>query len=56
MLGLICSTIISVIMIFGGLSGRLAFRGTNSSTILVVAGVIYLVYDIYRIIKYKQDH
>ena len=52
---LIFSTLFSIFLIVGGLSGRLVFRGTNSSGLLVIIGVLYLIYDIYKIIKYQQN-
>ncbi len=47
--------LISIAMIIGGLTGTLALRGTNSSTALVVAGVIFLIIDIIGIIRYKKN-
>ena len=42
--------LISVGLIFGGLSGQYVLRGTQSSSALVVAGFIFLVIDIIGII------
>jgi len=52
---LILGALVSIIMLIGGLSGQFVFRGTNSSLLLVVASGGYLIYDIYRIIKYCQN-
>lgn len=54
--GLIIGAIFSIILIIGGLSGQLVLRGTNSSQLLVVVGVLYLIYDIYKIIKYQKNN
>ena len=54
MVRLILSAVISIILIIGGLSGQLVFRGTNSSGLLAAVGFFYLIYDIYKIIKYQQ--
>ena len=45
--------LISVGLIFGGLSGRMVLRGTNSSPALVVAGFVFLVIDIVSMVKKK---
>jgi hypothetical protein len=55
MVGRIIGLLISIAMIIGGLTGTLALRGTNSSTALVVAGVIFLIIDIIGIIRYKKN-
>ena len=47
--GMIFSLLISVGLIIAGLSGNFVLRGTNSSTALVVAGIIFLIIDIVRI-------
>ena len=54
MAGRIIGIIISIGLIIGGLSGGLVLRGTNSSTALVVAGFIFLAYDIFMIIRDKK--
>lgn len=43
--------LVSVGLIIGGLSGRLALRGTNSSTALVIVGIIFLAIDIIGAVK-----
>jgi hypothetical protein len=35
--------IIGVIAVLGGLSGKLALRGTGSSTALVIVGAVFIV-------------
>ena len=40
------SILFSVFLILGGLSGRFVLRGTNSSAALVVAGFLFLIWDI----------
>jgi hypothetical protein len=52
---LILQTLLSIAMIVGGLSGEFVFRGTNSSVLLVVAGFIWLAYDIYSIFAYVKS-
>lgn len=52
----ILGLIVSIIMVIGGLSGRLVLRGTNSSGTLVIVGILYLIYDIYLIVKYKRNN
>ena len=46
--------LISVGLIFGGLSGRMVLRGTDSSPALVVAGFAFLVWDIISMIRKKS--
>lgn len=45
----------SIFLIVGGASGELVLRGTNSSEALMVAGVIFLIWDIYSIATHKKD-
>ncbi|MGI6174410.1 MAG: hypothetical protein ACOYI8_11040 [Christensenellales bacterium] len=45
----------SIFLIFGGLSGRLVLRGTNSSQALVIAGVAFLVWDIVSIFRKRTN-
>jgi hypothetical protein len=40
--------IFGIVFIIGGLSGKLALRGTHSSTALVVVGVVLLLWGLYR--------
>lgn len=51
----IIGLIISIGLIIAGLSGSFVLRGTNSSTALVIAGVIFLIFDIYKIVKYTRE-
>jgi hypothetical protein len=52
--GKILSLIVSLGMVIGGLSGKLVFRGTNSSGLLVVAGCLWLLYDIFTIVVHLK--
>lgn len=52
--GHIFGIIVSLGLIFGGLSGKMVLRGTNSSPALVVFGVGFLIYDIYSLISYQK--
>ncbi|MCR5465655.1 MAG: hypothetical protein K6F11_02260 [Lachnospiraceae bacterium] len=49
--GDIWGVLISVLLIFGGLSGQFVLRGTQSSTALVVAGFVFLIIDIIGILN-----
>jgi len=46
--------LVSLGLIFGGLSGRMVLRGTNSSPALVVAGVVFLILDIVTMVSKKS--
>jgi hypothetical protein len=46
--------LVSIGLIAGGVSGELVLRGTNSSEALIVAGVIFLIGDVYSIATYKK--
>lgn len=43
------------IMIIGGLSGKLALIGTNSSGALVVVGFLVGGYGVYQVARQKRD-
>ncbi len=47
--------IVSILLIFGGASGQFVLRGTNSSTGLVIAGIAFLVWDIFLIFIKQSD-
>lgn len=47
----IIGILLSIGLIIAGLSGAFVLRGTNSSTALVIAGIIYLIWDIIGAIK-----
>jgi hypothetical protein len=51
---LVVGLLVSALLIIGGLSGQFVLRGTNSSRALVAVGFAFLVFDIFRIIKYSQ--
>jgi uncharacterized membrane protein len=44
----------SVALIFGGYSGEFVLRGTNSSFALMIAGFVFLVFDIYSLATHKK--
>jgi hypothetical protein len=50
MYGKIVGLLISIFLIYGGLSGTMVLRGTTSSTALVVVGFLSLAYNIYTIV------
>jgi hypothetical protein len=52
----IIQLLISVGLILGGLSGDLVLRGTDSSGALVIFGIGWLIYDIYQLVKYKNEN
>ncbi|MDR2232675.1 MAG: hypothetical protein LBE56_06060, partial [Tannerella sp.] len=47
--------LVSIAMIWGGLSGEFVLRGTNNSTALVVAGFVFLIWDIISIVTHKKQ-
>ncbi len=52
--GDIWGIIVSILLIIGGASGQFVLRGTNSSAALIVAGFLFLAWDIISII-YKNN-
>ncbi|MDR0507550.1 MAG: DUF805 domain-containing protein [Dysgonamonadaceae bacterium] len=50
--GVISGFIITAFLLWGGLSGNLVLRGTESSIALVVAALFFLVYDFYKLVQY----
>ena len=48
--------LISIGLIIGGLSGEMVLRGTESSGALVVAGVLFLIWDIYSIATHNRQN
>ena len=50
----ILGILVSVGLIFGGLSGRMVLRGTNSSPALVAAGFAFLVWDIISMVRKRS--
>ncbi len=44
----IIDVIIGLVFVVGGLSGKLAFRGTNSGTLLAVVGGGLIAFGIYK--------
>lgn len=51
----ILGMLFSVFLIIGGLSGRMVLRFTNSSPALVVAGFVFLAWDIFAMLKKKSN-
>ncbi|HOX44110.1 MAG TPA: hypothetical protein PK668_10960 [Myxococcota bacterium] len=47
----IIDIIIGIVMVIGGLSGNLVFRGTDSGGLLAVVGVALIGFGIFRLIK-----
>lgn len=47
--------IFGVVFIVGGLSGKMAIRGTDSSNGLAVLGGVLLVWGIVQVVKSKQQ-
>ena len=47
--------LVSIFLIWGGLSGEMVLRGTNSSAALVVVGFLFLIWDIYAIATHKKQ-
>ena len=52
--GDIFGILVSIGLIFGGASGRMVLRGTDSSPALVVAGILFLVWDIVSIVRKRS--
>ena len=51
MLGRIIGLLISTGLIIAGLSGSFVLKGTDSSLALLIAGVVFLIFDIIGIIR-----
>lgn len=43
-----------LVMLIGGLSGRLSLLGTNSSGLLAVLGAAVLGYGIWQVVRHKR--
>jgi len=56
MAGKIFGLLISIGLIIAGLSGDFVLVGTNSSTALVIAGVIFLIIDIVGIVRASKNN
>lgn len=56
MVGRIIGLIISLALIIAGLSGNFVLKGTNSSTALVVIGLLFLTIDIVGIIRSSKNN
>ena len=55
MIGRIVGLLISIALIIMGLSGEYVLKGTESSTALVVVGVLFLIVDIIGIVRAKKN-
>ncbi|MBR3408492.1 MAG: hypothetical protein IKG86_06595 [Paludibacteraceae bacterium] len=55
MIGRIIGLLISIALIIMGLSGEYVLKGTESSTALVVVGVLFLIVDIIGIVRTKKN-
>jgi hypothetical protein len=51
MIGKIIGLLISIGLIIAGFSGEFVLRGTDSSTALIIAGVVFLIFDIVGIVR-----
>jgi uncharacterized membrane protein (UPF0136 family) len=47
----IINIIIGAVFIIGGLTGKIALRGTNSGPAIAVVGALLVAFGIYRIMK-----
>lgn len=50
-MGGIISIIIGAVLVIGGLSGTLVFRGTNSGLLLALVGVVIAVRGLFRLMN-----
>lgn len=50
----IIGLLVGIGFIIGGLSGRFVLAGTNSSELLIIAGVVIVVADLYYMFIYKE--
>ncbi|MBR1808800.1 MAG: hypothetical protein IJ776_05395 [Paludibacteraceae bacterium] len=55
MAGRIFGLLISIALIIMGLSGQFVLKGTDSSIALVVAGVVFLIFDIIGIVRANKN-
>ena len=46
--------ILGLIMVIGGLSGKLALIGTQSGPALAVLGAVFIVWGIVRLVRQRQ--
>ena len=50
----ITGLIVTIFLIWGGLSGNLVLRGTESSIALAGVGFLFLIWDIYLLVTHKK--
>jgi uncharacterized membrane protein YfcA len=48
------SLIVGIFMVIGGASGKLVLIGTNSSTALVIVGVVVAAFGLFQMLANKQ--
>ena len=54
-MGGIINIVTGVVLIIGGLSGSLVFRGTNSGVILALVGVVLTGLGVFRLMRAKAS-
>jgi hypothetical protein len=52
---LMIKIIIGLIMVVGGLSGKLVLIGTQSGTALAALGVVLIIWGVVRLVKQRQS-
>jgi threonine/homoserine/homoserine lactone efflux protein len=54
MIGRIIGILVSVALIIMGLSGEYVLKGTESSTALVVVGFLFLLWEVFGLVRDKK--
>lgn len=54
MIGRIIGILVSVALIIMGLSGEYVLKGTDSSTALVVVGFLFLLWEVFGLVRDKK--
>ena len=54
MIGRIIGLLISIALIIMGLSGEYVLKGTDSSTALVVVGFLFLLWEVFGLVRDKK--
>jgi hypothetical protein len=49
------SLIVGIFMVIGGASGKLVLIGTNSSTALVIVGVVVAAFGLFQLLAGKKN-
>lgn len=55
MIRIVLNFIIGFVLIIGGLSGRLVYRGTHNSLLVVGIGIILIIYGIVLIVRQREE-